>query len=257
MEFIDTHAHLFWNHFDDDFDQVIERAKNNGINKMFNPNVDSKTINKLLQITEKYPENIFPTMGLHPSSVKEDFENELEIVEKHLQTGKFYGVGEIGIDLYWEENKKFINEQVEAFTFQIRLAKKMKLPIIIHARKSFNEIFNVVDKENDDDLFGIFHCFSGNITQARKIIDYGGFKLGIGGVVTYKTAKLPNVLKKVDLKHLVLETDSPFLTPEPYRGQRNESAYIKDIAIKLAEIKEVSLAEIAFQTTKNAQEVFM
>ncbi|MBN2662245.1 MAG: TatD family hydrolase [Bacteroidales bacterium] len=256
MQLIDTHAHLFWDKFDADLDQVIERAKKNGINRIYNPNVDSSTIDKLLQITEKYPDIIFPTMGLHPSSVKEDFEKELELVENQLNNGKFYGVGEIGIDLYWDENKKFINQQIEAFTFQIRLAKKLKLPIIIHARKSFNEIFNVIDKENDDQLFGIFHCFSGNIGQAEKILEYGGFKLGIGGVVTYKTSKLPKVLKKIDLNHLVLETDSPFLTPEPFRGHRNESAYIKDIAIKIAEIKDISLYDVAEITTKNALEIF-
>lgn len=256
MKLIDTHAHLFWDKFDSDLDQVIQRAKKNGIYRIYNPNVDSSTVDKLLRITEKYPDIIFPTMGLHPSSVKEDFEKELELVENHLNNGKFYGVGEIGIDLYWDENKKFLNQQIEVFTYQIRLAKKLNLPIIIHARKSFNEIFNVIDKENDDQLFGIFHCFSGNITQAKKILEYGGFKLGIGGVATFKTSKLPKVLKKVDLSHLVLETDSPFLTPEPYRGQRNESAYIKDIAIKLAEIKEVTLSEVAEITTKNALSIF-
>jgi len=257
MELIDTHAHLYWNKFDNDLNEVIERAKNNGISKIYNPNVDSKSAEKMLEICEKYPNIIFPLMGLHPGSVKDDFEKELEIVEKYLLTEKFHGVGEIGIDLYWDENKRFIDQQTEAFIYQIRLAKKMKLPVIIHTRKSFNEVFNVIEKENDENLFGIFHCFSGNITQANKITEYGGFKLGIGGVLTYKNSKLSKVLTKIDLKYLVLETDSPFLPPVPYRGQRNESAYIKDIAMKLAEIKGVTLDDIAQETTKNAKEIFV
>ena len=256
MQLIDTHAHLFWDKFDDDLDEVIQRAKDNRITKMYNPNVDSSTIDKMLQVCEKYPENVFPLMGLHPGSVREGFEKELEIIENHLRNGKFYGVGEIGIDLYWDENKKFLDQQIEAFTYQIRLAKELKLPIVIHVRKSFNEIFNVIDKENDDDLFGIFHCFSGNITQATKIIEYGGFKMGLGGVLTYKNSKLPKIVSKIDLEHFVLETDSPFLPPEPFRGKRNESSYVLNIAKKLAEVKNIDIEEVATITTRNALQIF-
>lgn len=257
MQFIDTHAHLFWNKFDDDLDQVIQRAKDNGINKIFNPNVDSSTIEKMMNICEKYPENVFPLMGLHPGSVRENFEKELEIIENHLRNGKFHGVGEIGVDLYWDENKKFKDQQIEAFTYQIKLAKELKLPIIIHTRKSFNEIFNVIDKENDDNLFGIFHCFSGNITQANKIIEYGGFKLGLGGVLTYKNAKLPKVISKIDLEHIVLETDSPFLPPVPKRGERNESSYLLYVAKKLSEIKNTDIETVAKITTENASKIYI
>ncbi|MBN2891056.1 MAG: TatD family hydrolase [Bacteroidales bacterium] len=256
MQLIDTHAHLFWDKFDDDFEQVIERAKEKGISKIFNPNVDSTTIDKLLEISKNYPENIFPLMGLHPGSVKEDFEKELEIIEKHLRNGKFYGVGEIGIDLYWEENKKFLPQQTEAFIYQIKLAKELKLPIVIHTRKSFNEIFNVIDKENDDNLFGIFHCFSGNINQAEKILEYGGFKLGLGGVLTYENTKLPKVISKIGIEHLVLETDAPFLPPVPKRGERNEISFMYYVAEKLAEIKNISVETVAEETTKNATEIF-
>ncbi len=256
MEFIDTHAHLFWDKFDEDFNQMLNRAKEKGINKIVNPNVDSTTIDKLLEISNKYPEIIFPVMGLHPGSVKENFEKELEIVEKYLKSNKFYGVGEIGIDLYWEENKKFLAQQTEAFIHQIRLAKELKLPIVIHTRKSFNEVFNILDKENDDNLFGIFHCFSGNITQAKKIIEYGGFKLGLGGVFTYKNTKLPKVISKIDLEHIVLETDAPFLPPVPHRGERNESAFMFYVAEKLAEVKNITLEEVAQVTTNNAYKIF-
>ncbi len=256
MQLIDTHTHLFWEHFDDDFDEMIKRAIDKGITKMYNPNVDLKTIDKLSEICDKYPENLFPLMGLHPSSVTENFEKDLEVIENQFSKRKYYGVGEIGIDLYWDKNKIFKEQQIEAFIYQIRLAKKLKLPIIIHVRKSFNEVFNVLDKENDDNLFGIFHCFSGNITQAQKIIEYGGFKMGLGGVLTYKNTKLPKVVSKLDLSNFVLETDSPFLPPEPYRGQRNESSYVYEVAKKLAEIKEVDIQEVARVTTASANQIF-
>ena len=256
MQFIDTHAHLFWDKFDNDLDQVTQRAKETGITKIYNPNVDSTTVKKMLEICDKYPETVFPLMGLHPGSVRENFEQELEIIEKYLRNGRYYGVGEIGIDLYWDENKKFKDQQIKAFTYQVRLAKELKLPIIIHTRKAFNEIFNVIDKENDDDLFGIFHCFSGNITQANKIIEYGGFKFGLGGVLTYKNAKLPKVISKIDLEHIVLETDSPFLPPVPKRGERNESSFLLYIAQKIAEIKNIDIETVAKVTTQNAIQVF-
>ncbi len=256
MYFIDTHTHLFLEHFDNDRDKVVERAVENGIKKMYNPNVDISTIEKLLKISKKYPKNVFPLIGLHPGSVKKDFEKKLEKIQNYLTKEKFYGIGEVGIDLYWENNIKYKNEQIEAFRLQVKLAKKNKLPIVIHTRKAFKEVFEVIDKENDENLFGIFHCFTGNINQAKKIIEYGGFKLGIGGFLTYKNSRLQKVIPKIDNNYIVLETDSPFLTPEPHRGKRNESSYLIHIAKKLAQLKCVSIENVADFTTKNAMKIF-
>ncbi|MCF6185744.1 MAG: TatD family hydrolase, partial [Bacteroidales bacterium] len=219
MDIIDTHTHLYVNEFDEDRNEVIRRAKENGVTKMILPGINSGYISAQLQLAEKYPENCFLAVGLHPSEVKEDFENELKIVEKELQTRKYISVGEIGVDLYWD--KTFLEQQQEAFAFQIELAKSLKLPIAIHARDSFDEIFEVLDAHNDDSLKGVLHCFTGNLEQANRVINYGGFKLGIGGVATFKNGGLDKVIPHVDLKHLVLETDAPFLAPTPYRGKRN------------------------------------
>ena len=206
MNFIDTHTHLFLEHFNNDLDDVINSAKEKGVNKFFLPNIDSTSIDDVIALSKKYPENCFPLVGLHPTSVKKGFEDELDLVVQLLEKEKFYGIGETGIDLYWD--KTFIKEQEEAFGFQIELAKKNKLPIIIHVRDSFEEVFKVVDKHNTDDLTGIFHCFSGDYNQAQKIIEYGGFKLGIGGVITFKNSKLGETVSQISLEHLVLETDS-------------------------------------------------
>ncbi len=254
MELIDTHAHIFMEHFDDDREQVIENALKTGVKKIYNPNVDLKTIDRLLKTEEAFPGVCLPLMGLHPGSVRKDFEKVLFEIETVLNSHKFYGIGEVGLDFYY--TREFQDEQIEAFRIQVQWAKKMNLPVIIHTRKAFNEIFEVLNKENDDSLKGIFHCFTGNIRQAEKIISYGGFKLGIGGVVTFKNSKLGDTLKNIDLKHIVLETDSPFLTPHPYRGKRNEPAYVSFVAQKLAEIYNVSVEKIAEITTKNAIEIF-
>ncbi len=254
MKFVDTHTHLFLEHFNDDIDDVIKRAIEKGADKFFLPNIDSTSINDVLALTKKYPENCFPIVGLHPTSVKENFEKELELVEQLLEKEKFYGIGETGIDLYWDKN--FIKEQEEAFSFQIGLAKKNKLPIIIHVRDSFDEVFKVVDKHNTDNLTGIFHCFSGDYKQAQKIMDYGGFKLGIGGVVTFKNSKLAETVSKISLENLVLETDSPYLAPTPFRGKRNESSYLKYIDEKIADLHQVTLEEVAKTTTQNAFDIF-
>jgi len=254
MKLIDTHTHLYLEQFDNDIDSVIKRSLENNVEQLFFPNIDSITIAPMMDLVSKYPDNCFPMMGLHPTSVKENFRDELKIVEQQLKNNKFYAIGEIGIDLYWD--KTFLLQQEEAFIFQIELAKKHDLPIVIHARKSFNEIFNIVDKLNDDRLTGIFHCFGGSLEQANKIIDYKGFKLGIGGVLTFKNSKLGEVLKNVNLKHIVLETDAPFLTPAPFRGKRNESAYILNIAEKLAEVKNISLEKVAKITSQNAENLF-
>ena len=253
MSYIDTHTHLFLPEFDTDRDQVIANAKNAGVEKVLLPNVDSGTILPLLDLVDKFPDFCFPMIGLHPTSVKENFEQELEMVESWLKKRKFYAIGEIGIDLYWD--KTFLKQQEEVFKYQIKLAKKYDLPIIIHARDSFDEIFNIVEREIDSSLKGIFHAFTGNLEQAKQIIDWGFF-IGIGGIVTFKNSHLRDVIKKIDINHLVLETDSPYLAPVPYRGKRNESAYIQIIAQKIAEIKEISLDEVAQITTSNAKKRF-
>lgn len=274
MTLTDTHTHLYLKEFDHDRDIVIENAMQLDVKRFFLPNIDSSSINDLLVLTNTYPENFFPMMGLHPCSVKENFEEELSLVEDWLSSAsassfakatkdkkatldkksKFYAIGEIGIDLYWD--KTFFKQQKAAFRKQIELAKKFKLPIVIHSRNSFDEIFNIIDDLNDDDLKGIFHCFSGTPEQAEKIIAYGGFKLGIGGVVTFKNAGLDKVVSQIDVKHIVLETDAPYLTPAPHRGKRNESAYLLHIAKKVADLHDISVEEIAEITTANSKAIF-
>ena len=252
--FIDTHTHLYLKQFNEDRDEIIQKALNKNVKKLFLPNVDIETIKPMISLSEKYPNNCFPLIGLHPSSVNGNYEKDLQVIEDTLNKNKFYGIGEIGIDLYWE--KKYKNLQEKAFIKQIELAKKHNLPIIIHSRKSFNEIFNILDELNDKNLTGIFHCFSGSWQIAEKILDYGGFMLGIGGVVTYKNSNLPEAIKNIDMKHIVLETDSPFLPPVPKRGKRNDSSYIIYIAEKIAEIKNISIDEVAEITTTNAMKIF-
>lgn len=254
MEFIDTHAHLYLDRFESDIDEVIKNAIDSGVSKMLLPNIDSSTIDSMNQLSQKFPKNCFPMIGLHPSDVKANFKEELDIVKKEALTGKYIAIGEIGIDLYWD--KTFIKEQQEAFAVQIELAKSLNLPIAVHARDSFDEIFEVLDQHNDDQLTGVLHCFTGNLEQAERIINYGGFKLGIGGVVTFKNGGLDKVIPHVDPKHLILETDAPFLAPKPYRGQRNESQYIPIIADKIASLKGMKIEEIAEITTQNALELF-
>ena len=253
MNYIDTHTHLFLPEFDTDRDQVIANAKDAGVEKVLLPNVDSGTILPLLDLVDKFPDFCLPMIGLHPTSVKEDYEKELEVVESWLLKRKFYAIGEIGIDLYWD--KTFIKQQEEAFIYQINLAKKYDLPIVIHARDSFNEIFNVVKKEIGSGLKGIFHAFTGDLEQANQIIEWG-FLIGIGGIVTFKNSHLGDVVKNIDINHLVLETDSPYLAPVPKRGKRNESAYIQFIAQRIAEIKGIAVNEVARITTLNAKKLF-
>ncbi|MGB0391088.1 MAG: TatD family hydrolase [Salibacteraceae bacterium] len=254
MQFIDTHAHLYLDKFEADIDQVIQNAISSGVTKMYLPNIDSQTIGAMNNLAAKYPNNCYPMIGLHPSDVKENFEEELAIVKKEAEKGKYIAIGEIGIDLYWD--KTFLKQQQEAFAFQIELAKTHGLPIAIHARDSFDEIFEVLDQHNDENLTGVLHCFTGNLEQANRVINYGGFKLGIGGVATFKNGGLDKVIPHVDLKHLVLETDAPFLAPTPYRGKRNESQYIPIIADKIAQMKGLRIEEVAETTTKNALELF-
>ena len=254
MILTDTHTHLYSEQFKEDIDEVVQKAINLGISRFFLPNIDSGYTNALLALAKKYPDNMFRMMGLHPCSVKADYQQELEHVEKMLSAHQVVAISEIGIDLYWD--KTFLKEQQAAFRYQIRLAKANNLPFVIHCRDAFDEIFEILDEENDENMRGIFHCFTGNLEQAQKIINYGGFKLGIGGVVTFKNAGLDKVVEQLDLAHLVLETDAPYLAPVPYRGKRNESAYLIEIATKIASLKQVSLEEVASITTKNSIEVF-
>lgn len=252
--YIDTHTHLFIEQFDDDRDEVVQRAIDAGVEKLLLPNIDSSTIEAMNRLVDKFPENCFPMMGLHPGSVDNNWEKELELVHNHLKSQKYIAVGEIGIDLYWSD--EFIDQQKQAFRQQVIWAKEFGLPIVIHAREAFNEIFEIIDELNDDSLTGIFHCFTGNLDQAQHIIAYGGFKMGIGGVLTYKKAELDKIIEHVDLNHIVLETDSPYLPPVPYRGKRNESSYLLHIAEKLADVYCVPLKTIEDITTKNALQIF-
>jgi len=233
---------------------MISKCFDNNITRLFLPNIDKTSVKGMMELVEKYPENCFPMIGIHPCSVTENWEDELAEYEKMLKTTKFYAIGEIGIDLYWD--KSTLEIQQKAFEAQIILAKKEKLPIVIHARDSFDEIFEIIDKHNDENLTGIFHCFTGNLEQANKIIDYKGFMIGIGGVVTFKNAGLDKVVAEIPMKYLVLETDSPYLAPHPNRGKRNESSYLKLIAEKIADIKGISNEQVAEITTENSKVVF-
>ena len=253
MNFIDTHSHLYLEEFDSDLNAVVERAKQVGIESVMLPNIDSTTLDRLQKTTEKYSGFFYPMMGLHPTSVKENFKNELEKVEKELKTGKYFAVGEVGIDLYWDKN--FAKEQNFALRLQFDMALKYNLPVVIHMRNSFDETISVVNDYQGKGLQGVFHCFSGSIEQAQYIISLG-FLLGIGGVVTFKNAGLDKVVQQLDLKHLILETDAPYLSPTPFRGKRNESAYMIKTAEKLATIFEKPLDEIAEITTANARQLF-
>jgi len=253
MVLIDTHTHLYLEEYNEDRKQIVESAISNNIKYMLLPNIDSSSIRPMMDLCDEFPKNCFPMMGLHPTYVKENYEEELAMVNQWLEKGKFYGIGETGIDLYWD--KTFFNEQKIAFSHQIELAKKYKLPIVIHSRESFDEIYPILDDLNTPDLNGVFHCFTGNIEQAEKIIDLG-LKLGIGGVLTFKNSGLDKVVEQIDIDHIILETDSPYLTPVPFRGKRNQSAYINYIAEKLSLIKDTSKERIAEITSQNAIGLF-
>jgi len=253
MQFVDTHSHLFLEEFDTDREETVRRAVSEGVDKILLPNVDSATIDPMMDLVKSFPDHCLPMMGLHPTSVDKNYLQQLEIVSDWLQKEKFYAIGEIGIDLYWD--KTYLAEQQQAFLKQLELSKHYKLPVVIHTRNSFPEVFELMDKENDSSLNGVFHSFTGNIEDARKVIGYG-FKIGVGGILTFKNSGLDKVLAEIDLQHVVLETDSPYLAPVPRRGKRNESAYIPHIARKLAEIHSVSLEKVAAITTQNAYDLF-
>lgn len=253
MIITDTHTHLYSELFDEDRDTMIKRAIQLGINRFFIPAIDSAYTKAMLELERAFPENMFLMAGLHPTSVKENYKDELAHVENMLSKRRFYAVGETGIDLYWDTSTLAI--QQEAFKYQIQLAKKYQLPIVIHCRDAFDEIFEVLESENHNGLFGIFHCFTGTLEQAKRAISFN-MKLGIGGVVTFKNGKIDQFLNQIDLKHIVLETDAPYLAPVPYRGKRNESAYIIEVLSKLSEIYNVPSEKIATITTQNSKEVF-
>ena len=253
MIITDTHTHLYSEAFDEDRDEVIQKAISNGITRFFIPAIDAGYTQSMLDLEKRYPENMFLMMGLHPTHVKDGYKEELKHVEHMLSQRHFYAVGEIGIDLYWD--KTYLNEQREAFKFQIGLAKKYNLPIVIHCRDSFDEIFEVLEEEKSEDLHGIFHCFTGTEEQANRALSYN-MKLGIGGVVTFKNGKIDTFLNRIDLNHIVLETDSPYLAPAPYRGKRNESVYLLEVLKKLSQIYGLDEKVIADITTRNSKEVF-
>ncbi|MFK7833829.1 MAG: TatD family hydrolase [Winogradskyella sp.] len=253
MIITDTHTHLYSEAFNEDRTEMIQRAIDANVKRFFIPAIDSSYTTAMLQLEKDFPEHVFLMMGLHPTSVKASYKEELAHVEALLDERTFCAVGEIGIDLYWDTAT--LDIQIEAFKFQINLAKKYQLPIVIHCRDAFDEIFEVLEAEKSDDLFGIFHCFTGNLEQAKKAISYN-MKLGIGGVVTFKNGKIDQFINQIDLKHLVLETDAPYLAPKPFRGKRNESAYINKVLEKLAELYQISEAEIARITTENSKAIF-
>ena len=252
---IDTHTHQYVEQFDTDYKEVIQRAMDAGVEKFFLPAIDSSYTERMFRLQKTYPKQMYLMNGLHPCSVKADWEKELAHVIALMQAypNTFYAIGEIGIDLYWEST--FLEAQKEAFRQQIHLAKAHKLPIVIHCREAFEEIFQILEEEKDNELFGIFHCFSGNKQQAEQAISYG-LKLGIGGVVTFKNGKIDTFLNSIPLEHIVLETDSPYLAPVPFRGKRNESSYLTYVIKKLSELYEVSENEIVKQTTTNALKIF-
>lgn len=249
----DTHTHLYSEAFKEDRPEMIQRALDLGITRFFIPAIDSNYTESMYQLEAAYPNEIFLMMGLHPTSVNDNYEEELVHVETQFQKRKFYAVGEIGIDLYWDSSTLEI--QKIAFKRQIQLAKKYDLPIVIHCRNAFDEIFDVLETEKDDKLYGVFHCFTGTFEQAQKAISYN-MKLGIGGVVTFKNGKIDTFLNQIPLKHIVLETDSPYLTPAPYRGKRNESAYLDLVCKKVSALYNLSEEEVAKITTQNSIQVF-
>jgi TatD DNase family protein len=255
MKFIDTHTHLFASEFKDDIDIVVKNAINSGVSKMLLPNIDSSTTNNMLQLCNKYPQHCFPMIGLHPCSVKKDnIDKEILHVEEMLNKNKFIAIGEIGLDLYWDKSN--LSYQKVAFESQIKLAKKYQLPIVIHVRDSFNEAIEIVEKLNNENLSGVFHCFTGNIQEAERIINLQNFYLGIGGVVTFKNGGINKIINQISLDNIILETDSPYLTPTPFRGKRNESKYLVNIAQKMSEIYEIDINEIANKTSSNAINLF-
>lgn len=255
MRLIDTHSHLFLEEFSEDLPQVIERARSAGITHIFMPNIDSTTIDSMLSVCNAYKDYCFPMIGLHPTSVNADYEKELEIVARELRSfNKYIAIGEVGMDLYWD--KTFLKEQQIALDKQINWALEYDLPVVIHCRDAFDYIYNVLEPYKNTSLKGIFHSFTGTDDEAARILEFSGFLIGINGVVTFKKSHLPEVLTKIPLEKIVLETDSPYLTPVPNRSKRNESAYVKDTLMKISEIYRMSPETVGSVTSENALKVF-
>ncbi len=253
MTITDTHTHLYSKQFDEDRQSMMLRALDHGVSRFFIPAIDSSYTESMLRLENDYPKNVFLMMGLHPTSVKENYLEELTIVKDWIERRSFYAVGEIGIDLYWDTS--FLQQQQDAFKTQIKWAKEKNLPIVIHCRNSFDEIFEILEEEKDDKLFGIFHCFTGSLDQAQRAISYN-MKLGIGGVVTFKNGGIDKFLHEIPINNIVLETDSPYLAPVPFRGKRNESSYIVKVLDKLVDIYKLTPEEVALITTENSIEIF-
>ena len=250
---VDTHTHIFVQEFDQDRDLVIQRAKNIGVEKFVLPNIDVESIMALKQCSGEYSDEMLPLMGLHPTSVKDDYKEQLAVIKQELDNGNYYGIGEIGIDLYWD--KSFLKQQQQAFQTQLQWAKELKLPVSIHIRDAFDEVFEIVEQEKSPGLFGIFHCFTGTLEQARRAIDLN-FYLGIGGVLTFKNGKIDKFLDQIPPQHLVVETDAPWLAPTPYRGKRNEPAYIDNVINKLSEIFRMKRNELECILYHNSLDIF-
>jgi TatD DNase family protein len=253
MILTDTHTHQYYETDALKREELMQRCLANGVERLFLPNVDFVSVSKVFNLVKSYPKNCFPMLGLHPCDVKENWTEELLAIQQAGQGQTIYAIGEIGIDLYWDKSN--LGRQIEAFKKQIAWAKQLKLPIVIHCREAFDEVFAVLEEAKDDDLRGIFHCFTGTIEQAKKVMDIG-FYLGIGGVVTYKNGGLDKILPQIPLSHIVLETDSPYLTPAPHRGKPNQSSYLIFVAQKVADLLQVSLETVADITTTNSKRIF-
>ncbi len=253
MFFVDTHAHIYLQEFNQDFDKVIDNAIESGVTKIILPSVDMSSHKQLMFLCNRYYGIVFPAIGLHPSSVKENFIEEIYFVQDELERSSYFAIGETGIDLYWD--KTYLKQQIEAFKIQLKFSLEFDLPIIIHQRESFEEILKILEQPEFSKVRGVFHCFAGDVETAERCIKLG-FYLGIGGVVTYKNSKMAEVVKQISLKHIVLETDAPYLPPVPYRGKRNEPSYIPLISAKIAEIKQCAVNEVAHITSSNAVRLF-
>ncbi|MDG1314459.1 MAG: TatD family hydrolase [Flavobacteriaceae bacterium] len=253
MIITDTHTHLYSEQFDEDRDQVVQRALAAGVSRFFIPAIDSTYTKAMYSLEASYPDNMFLMTGLHPTHVKKNYLEELSHIEDQLKVREFVAIGEIGIDLYWDHSTLKLQQKV--FRTQIQLAKQYDLPVVIHCRDAFDEVFHVLEEEKGSDLFGIFHCFTGNLDQALKAISYN-MKLGIGGVVTFKNGGIDRFLNKIALEHIVLETDSPYLSPVPFRGKRNESSYILNVLEKISDLYDIPIDKIASITTENSKSIF-
>ncbi len=254
MQIIDTHTHLFLKQFDNDREAVVRRAIEAGVQRMYLPNIDRASVESMNQLAAQFPEHCFAMMGLHPCHVDEHYQAEIDFIAQELSTGNYVAVGETGLDYHWDTT--FADQQKDALTQQITLAKKHALPIVLHTRESFDDTYALIAEHNDDSLTGVFHCFGGSLEDAKKVQSLGGFYIGIGGVATFKKSNHAQVLPEVPLDMIVLETDSPYLAPVPYRGKRNESAYTAEIAQRVADIKSLSVEEVAGVTTRNALSLY-